>query len=65
MFHRGHGVTMGLLALAAILYGGMSAYFSWINKRRRDGLEDRKVEGMSNDEIEELGDESPRYVFTI
>lgn len=56
---------MGLLALAAILYGGMSAYFSWINKRRRDGLEDRKVEGMSNDEIEELGDESPRYVFTI
>ena len=56
---------MGLLALAAVIYGGMSAYFSYANRRRRNGLEDKKVEGMTADEIEELGDRSPRYVYTI
>jgi len=63
-FRRGHGVTMGLLALAAAIYGGMSAYFSFANKRRRNGAEDNKVEGMTMDEVEELGDRSPRYIYT-
>ena len=65
MFHRGHGVTMALLALAAAIYGGMSFYFGYVNKRRSDGLEDSKIEGMTSDEAEELGDRSPRYIYTI
>lgn len=56
---------MGLLALAAALYAGMSAYFSWANKRRQHGLEDRKTEGLSAQEVEELGDEHPQYVYTF
>jgi hypothetical protein len=63
-FHRGHGVTMGLLALAAVIYGSMSAYFSYANRRRSRGDEDSKKEGMTADEIEELGDRSPKYVYT-
>tara|TARA_R110002060_G_scaffold63558_3_gene72816 strand:- start:1732 stop:1869 length:138 start_codon:yes stop_codon:yes gene_type:complete len=35
------------------------------NKRRDAGLEDYKVEGMTEDEIAELGDESPRYRYTV
>jgi hypothetical protein len=56
---------MGLLALGAAIYAGMSLYFSFVNKRRRDGLENEAVEGLTSDEIEELGDRSPRYIYTI
>jgi hypothetical protein len=55
---------MGLLALAAVIYGSMSAYFSYANRRRSRGDEDSKKEGMTADEIEELGDRSPKYVYT-
>jgi hypothetical protein len=58
-------VTMGLLVLGAAIFAGMSLYFSFANKRRRDGLANGAVEGMTSDEIEELGDRSPRYIYTI
>ena len=35
------------------------------NTRRRDGKDNDKVAGMSEEEIAELGDESPRFVYTI
>jgi hypothetical protein len=56
---------MALLALAAAIYGGMSFYFGYVNNRRRSGLEDSKLEGVTDDEVEWLGDRSPRYVYTI
>jgi hypothetical protein len=56
---------MALLALAALIYGGMSVYFGYVNKRRANGLEDSKFEGMTEEEVEELGDRSPRYVYTL
>ncbi|KIW02884.1 uncharacterized protein PV09_05934 [Verruconis gallopava] len=63
LYHRGHGVTMGLVALGAVIYGSMSAYLTYVNRRRREGLENSKVEGLTPDEIEDLGDENPRFVY--
>ena len=62
---KGHGVTLALVAFAVVLYGCMSAYFSKANRGRRNGEEDPKIAGMSDDEIDELGDRSPRYVYTV
>lgn len=47
-----------MLVYCAILYGGMSIYYTYRNNRRARGLENYKVEGMSDAEIAELGDES-------
>ena len=56
---------MSLVALAALIYGFMSWFLARQNKARREGKEDAKMQNMSDEEIEELGDESPRYVYTI
>lgn len=58
-------MTLGLVAFSSLLYGFMSLYFARRNAGRRDGKEDGKVAGMSEVEIAELGDESPRFMFTI
>ena len=47
------------------MYGFMWWYFAGENKRRRDGKQDAKIVGMSEEEIAELGDKNPRYVYTI
>lgn len=54
-----------MVAFATLLFGFMSWFFARLNKARREGKEDAKVENMSIEEIEELGDASPRFVFTV
>ena len=73
----GHAVTMALVAFSGLIYGFMCLYFMHLNKRRRDGREDWKVRtvgtetgggtGMekSDDDVLEMGDESPRFLYTI
>ncbi|KAL4958140.1 histidine phosphatase superfamily [Aspergillus filifer] len=58
---RGNAVTLGLVGFAGIVYGLMWAYYEWKNKQRDQGLEDAKIEGMSDEQIEEMGDMSPRF----
>lgn len=43
----------------------MSWFLARLNKARREGKEDAKMENMSNEEIEELGDASPRFFYTV
>ena len=43
----------------------MSFYFNKLTQRRRKGEEEVKVIGMNNEEIGELGDENPRFMYTI
>jgi hypothetical protein len=42
----------------------MSLYFARANGRRSEGKEDEKMAALSDEDVEELGDRSPRYVFT-
>lgn len=53
-----------MVAMAALLYAFMSFYFVQRNKARREGKEDGILRSKSEDEIAELGDENPRYMFT-
>ncbi len=62
---KGHAVTLAMVAFASILYGCMWLYFAKRNARRSLGLEDKKIEGKTEQEVAEMGDESPRFVFTI
>jgi hypothetical protein len=61
---KGHAITLALVAFATVLYGLLSLYFSRRNAARRNGNEDYKIAGNSEEEIAELGDESPRFIFT-
>lgn len=54
-----------MVGMASVIFALMSWYLSRKNDRRRRGEEDAKVANMSEDEIAELGDESPRYMFTV
>ena len=64
-FIRGHAVTLAMVAFASAVYAFMWLYYSRVNARRARGDEDHKIQGMSDEEINELGDDSPRFVYTI
>lgn len=55
---------MSLVALSSVIYFLFWIYFRNQNKRRDEGKEDYKVQGMSDEEIEELGEHNPRFRYT-
>ncbi|KAF2470366.1 MFS general substrate transporter [Lindgomyces ingoldianus] len=62
---RGHAVSLAMVAWAVSVYAFMWFYFAGVNAQRGKGNEDHTVQGMTDEEIAELGDESPRFVYTI
>ena len=56
---------MSMVAYACVVYGFMWFYFARVNKKRECGGEDHKMQGLSDAEVAELGDDSPRFVYTI
>ena len=54
-----------MVAMATVIFGFMSWFLSQQNARRRAGKEDGKVASLNEDEILELGDRSPRFVYTV
>lgn len=63
-FIRGHAVTLSVVLAAGAIFLFMMFYFIRKNKARQNGEEDHLVEGKTEEEINELGDESPRFLFT-
>ncbi|KAF7155645.1 hypothetical protein CNMCM5623_008187 [Aspergillus felis] len=61
---RGNAVTLSLVGVSGIVYAMMWAFYQHENSRRANGLEDEKVAGMTEEEIQELGDNSPRFRYT-
>lgn len=61
----GYSVSIALLAMGICLYSTLSLYYRHVNKRRLAGKEDYKVQGMSEAEIDALGDASPRFMYAI
>ena len=59
----GHAVTIALLAVSA----GASGLLWWsmvrTNKQRRAGKQDEKALGKTEEQIDDLGDDSPRYIY--
>ncbi|KAL8902125.1 MAG: hypothetical protein Q9207_004874 [Kuettlingeria erythrocarpa] len=62
-FVMGHAVTISLLGFTAGLIGLLWWAMVRINKRREAGDEDAKIMGLTQEEIDGLGDESPRYQY--
>ncbi|OJJ02822.1 hypothetical protein ASPVEDRAFT_29369 [Aspergillus versicolor CBS 583.65] len=63
-FVKGHAVSMGLVAMAALIYLAFWAWFRRQNRRKMDGKEDYRVQGMTEEEAEELGEHNPRFLYT-
>ena len=61
---RGHAVSLAMVGLGMITYILLWWAYRRGNQRRREGLEDYKMEGKTEDEVAEMGDESPRFVYT-
>ena len=61
----GYSVSIGLLGIAVTIYGLMAIYLHLVNNRRKAGKEDYKIAGMTDEEVDALGDRSPRFIYTI
>ncbi|KAH4221103.1 hypothetical protein HBI06_161990 [Parastagonospora nodorum] len=64
-FIKGHAITMAMVAFAIICYAVLWFALGRINTRREKGEEDHLIAGMSDEEIAEMGDDSPRFRYTI
>ncbi|KND93266.1 putative transporter [Tolypocladium ophioglossoides CBS 100239] len=64
-YTRGHAVTLGMVAMGTCIYGFMWLWYWRANKKRAGGEMGEKHRAMEEDELMELGDDSPRYRYTI
>lgn len=62
---KGNAVSLSLVGMATVLYGFLRFWYDRINKQRDVGDNVAQYEGLSDDELAELGDESPRFRYTI
>jgi MFS family permease len=62
-FVKGHAVSMAMVAMSAVIYLALWAWFRRQNRRKLDGKEDHKIQGMSDEEAEELGEHNPRFIY--
>lgn len=63
-FIRGHAVSLSMAGVGAVIYTFMSIHFFSRNKARQAGKEESVTAGKSEEEVAEMGDENPRFVFT-
>lgn len=63
-YYKGHGVSLAVLCISSSIFFFMHFYYARQNKNRAAGKEDYKMEGKTEAEVAEMGDKSPRYVYT-
>lgn len=61
---RGHGVTLAMVALGTCMYGFMMWWYARANGRRERGEMREEHRLMSEEELMELGDDSPCFRYT-
>lgn len=54
---------MALIAMSSVIYLLFWIYFRRQNQRKAEGKDDHKVQGMTEEEIEELGEHNPRFRY--
>jgi hypothetical protein len=66
-YTRGHAVTLSMVGLGTAIYAFMWWWYRRENDRRDEGTMSgrRRWEGLTEEELMELGDDSPRYRYTI
>ncbi|KAM0310488.1 hypothetical protein ACHAPQ_012487 [Fusarium lateritium] len=63
-FVKGHAVSMALVAMSSFIYLAFWAWFRRQNKRKVEGKEDYRIQGLTEEEAEELGEHNPRFHYT-
>ncbi|KAM0689481.1 hypothetical protein Q7P36_010352 [Cladosporium allicinum] len=59
----GHAVSMAMAAMSAVVYLLFWAWFRRQNQRKLDGKDDHKIQGMTEEEAEELGEHNPKFIY--
>ncbi|KAF5020943.1 hypothetical protein F66182_7024 [Fusarium sp. NRRL 66182] len=63
-FVKGHAISMALVAMSSLIYLAFWAWFRRQNKRKAQGKEDDRIQGLTEEEAEELGEHNPRFQYT-
>ncbi|KAH8668811.1 major facilitator superfamily domain-containing protein [Xylariales sp. PMI_506] len=61
---RGNAVSLSMVAMSTCIYGFLWFWYSNQNKKRDAGVSNPAHENLSEEELAELGDESPLYRYT-
>ncbi|KAH6896866.1 major facilitator superfamily domain-containing protein [Thelonectria olida] len=64
-YTRGHAVTLSMVGLGTLVYAFLWYWYRRENQRRDAGEVKEKYRGMDDEELMELGDESPHFRYTI
>ena len=64
-YYPGYGASIGLPALGAGTFAALHFWYRNQNKKKLQGKEDYRMEGLSEKEIAELGEHNPRFLYTI
>lgn len=62
-FKQGYSTTIAALLCGCLTFTTLALYWRRINKRRDAGLEDWKLQGKTEEEIAEMGEENPRFRY--
>lgn len=62
---KGNAVSLSLVSVAVFAYALLWFSYARENTRREKGLIKSEHANLSDDELAELGDESPRFRYTI
>lgn len=62
---KGNAVSLSLVGMSTCIYAVLWFWFARENKKREEGPLKPIHEGLSEDELAELGDDSPRFKYTI
>ncbi|KAL8794804.1 MAG: hypothetical protein Q9195_002632 [Heterodermia aff. obscurata] len=63
-FTKGHAVSLSMVGSAMLIYGVMWWVLDRKNQARREGKLDHRFQNMTEEELAELGDDSPRFFYT-
>ena len=61
----GYSATIGMLVLAMCIHTTLLLHMRNKNKRKLAGKEDWRIEGKTEEEIKEMGEHNPRYMYTL
>jgi hypothetical protein len=64
-YRPGYGASIGMLVLAVCIHTAVYLHFKKLNKRKLSGQEDWRIEGKTEEEINEMGEHNPRYMYTL
>lgn len=64
-YYPGYGATIGLLFMALCIYTVLHFWYKKQNARKLSGAEDWRMEGKTDEEVNEMGEFNPRFMYTI